>query len=151
MDETRSRILGAYGELIVLDDDEITRKLMMLIEGECEGLGPGAAAEKYDYTRQRYSQILHKYITEGALALKSRKPGPKTNYRQGEMVVKEIILHRFLDQDASAEIIAQKLRQCGHTISARTVRRVISAQGLEKKTPIVSSQRGALDDPNPTN
>ena len=33
-------LVGVGGLLSVRADDEITRKLAMLIEGECEGLGP---------------------------------------------------------------------------------------------------------------
>ena len=33
-------IVGDHGTLAVLEHDEISRKLAMLIEGECEGLGP---------------------------------------------------------------------------------------------------------------
>ena len=36
--------------------------------------------------------------------------------------------------DASADVIAQKLRQAGFDISTRSVERVIEAYGLQKKT-----------------
>ena len=74
------------------------------------------------------------------MALKSAKRGPKTNYRRTEQVVRQIIRHRFLDPDASAEVIAQKLRQCGWEISTRSVERVIGQFGLQKKTPRVSPE-----------
>jgi hypothetical protein len=45
-----------------------------------------------------------------------------------------VIRHRFLDPDASAEVIAQKLRQCEWPISTRSVERVIEQFGLQKKT-----------------
>jgi threonine dehydrogenase-like Zn-dependent dehydrogenase len=59
--------------------------------------------------------------------------GPKANYRRTEEMVRQIIRHRFLDPEASAEIIAQKLRQADHLISIRSVERVISDFGLQKK------------------
>ena len=37
-------LIGEGGLLSVRADDEITRKLAMLIEGECQGLGPIPAA-----------------------------------------------------------------------------------------------------------
>jgi len=40
-------MVGTGGLLSVREDDEITRKLAMLIEGECEGLGPLQAAKKF--------------------------------------------------------------------------------------------------------
>ena len=77
------------------------------------------------------------------MALQSQKRGPKTNYRQTAEVVRQVIRHRFLDGDASAEVIAQKLRQTGGTISNRSVERIIAEYGLQKKTPQVPSRRGA--------
>ena len=40
-------LVGASGRLPVQEDDEVTRKLSMLIEGECDGLGPTRAAKKF--------------------------------------------------------------------------------------------------------
>ena len=45
-----------------------------------------------------------------------------------------MIRHRFLDPDASAEVVAQKLCQSGWEISIRSVQRVIEEFGLQKKT-----------------
>ena len=39
---------GEHGELPVPSSDEVTRKLAMLIEGECEGAGPTKAAKNGD-------------------------------------------------------------------------------------------------------
>ena len=46
-DLEKQALVGAGGLLSVRADDEITRKLSMLIEGECEGLGPLQAAKKF--------------------------------------------------------------------------------------------------------
>lgn len=134
-------VIGTGGSLLVPDDDEITRKLLMLIEGECQGLGPSAAAAKFQFSRQRYFQLRTAFIDKGALALLSGKRGPKTNYRRTEEVVRQVIRHLFLDPDAAAEVIAQMLRQTGLAISTRSVQRVIESFGLQKKTPPVSSRR----------
>ena len=56
-DQSKSMLLGLGGQLRVPDGDEITRKLAMLIEGECGGLGPNKAAKKYGFSRQRYFQL----------------------------------------------------------------------------------------------
>jgi hypothetical protein len=119
------RIIGSAGELIIPSGDEVTPRLMMLLEGECEGLGAAEAARKHGVTRQRYY---------GALALQNRKRGPKTNYVRTDEVERQVIRQRFLDPDASADIIAQKLRQVGFSISTRSVERVIEKYGLQKKT-----------------
>jgi transposase len=128
---------GPCGRLPVRDSDEITRKLAMLYEGECEGLGPQAAAEKFGYSKQRYFQLRQAFGEQGALALHSQKRGPQTHYRRTEAVIRQVIRHRFLDPDASAAVIAQKLNQAGWEISVRSVERILTEFGLQKKTPYV--------------
>jgi hypothetical protein len=135
LDPGGAELVGARGTLAVPENDEITRKLAMLFEGQCEGLGPTRAAAKYGYCKQRYFQLLDAFRTQGAAGLQSRKRGPKTHYRRTPEVVRQVIRHRFLDPDASADVIAQKLRQTGWPISKRSVERVIQEYGLQKKTP----------------
>jgi hypothetical protein len=127
-------IVGDHGFLQVGQGDEVSRKLAMLIEGECEGLGPSKAAEKYGFTKQRYFQLRHAYEQDGAQALANKTRGPKRNYRRTDELVRQVIRHRFLDPEASADVIAQKLRQSGFAISTRSVERVIADYGLQKKT-----------------
>lgn len=135
-DDQRIVLAGPQGLLAVRDDDEITIKLAMLYEGECEGQSRSECADKFNYSRQRYYQLLNKYLSLGALGLKSQKRGPKNNYRRTDQVVRQIIRYRFLDPKMSAEVIAQKLIQSGHRIAIRSVERVISDYGLQKKTYI---------------
>ena len=127
-------LVGAGGLLSVRPNDEITRKLSMLIEGECEGLGPSQAAQKFGFSKQRYFQLRAAFAEQGALALQSQKRGPRTRYRRTAEVVRQVIRHRFLDPEASAEVIAQKLCQSGWEISIRSVHLVIEEFGLQKKT-----------------
>jgi hypothetical protein len=129
---------GPKGSLPVREDDEITFKLTMLFEGQCEGLGPIKAAQKFGYTRQRYYQILRQFMDQGAEGLKRGKTGPKKNYRRTDEVVRQVIRYRFLDPNISPEVIAQKLNQNGYLIATRSVERVISDYGLQKKTPSLS-------------
>ena len=133
-DEKKQALIGNKGSLSVRESDEITRKLVMLIEGECEGLGPSKAAQKHGWSRQRYFQIRNAFREQGAKALNSKKRGPKSTYRRTDELVRQVIRHRFLDSDASIEVIAQKLRQTGFVISNRSVERVIAEYGLQKKT-----------------
>ena len=127
-------LVGMGGTLVVREEDDLARKLLMLIEGECEGLGPIQAAEKYGYTKQRYFQLRQIYRDNGTAALASRRRGPKTNYRRTSEIVRQIIRYRFLDPRATPDVIGQKLRQLGLAISTRTVERVIADYGLQKKT-----------------
>ena len=133
-DDQTKAIVGDHGSLTVLENDEISRKLAMLIEGECEGLGPLMAAEKHGFTKQRYFQIRKAFQQQGAAVLLSKVRGPKKKYRRTDELQRQVIRHRFLDPDASAEVIAQKLRQTGFVISTRSVERVIADYGLQKKT-----------------
>jgi transposase len=126
--------LGSAGSLAVPHDDEITHKLFMLLEGEVDGLGAAAAAAKFGFSRQRYFQLRTAFLQRGASALQSDKRGPKKRSRRTDEAVRQIIRQRFLDPDASADVIAQKLRQSGLPISTRSVERVIAEFGLQKKT-----------------
>jgi hypothetical protein len=136
--ETRT-LVGPAGSLPVRGDDEISQKLLMLIEGQCNPLGPKQAAETFGFTKQRYYQLLKVYRLQGASALASRKRGPKRHYRRTAEAVRQVIGHRFLDPDASAAVIAQKLTQARFTISVRSVDRIIEDFGLQKKTVPLSS------------
>ena len=127
-------LVGQAGSLVVPQHDEVTRKLSMLIEGQCEGVGPTKAAEKYSFTYARYFQLRNAFLELGSEALRSKKRGPRTHYRRTSEVVRQVIRHRFLDPDASPEVIAQKLQQAGFVISIRSVQRVIQQYGLQKKT-----------------
>jgi hypothetical protein len=128
------RFTGPGGALVVSNDDEVCRRLAMLIEGQCEGLGPSKAALKYHFTRQRYYQILNAFDAEGAKGLLLHNPGPKSHYRRTDQVVRLVIRCRFLDSDSSPAVIAQKIRQQGHSVSQRSVERIIADYGLQKKT-----------------
>jgi transposase len=133
-DLTQQRIVGPTGNLNIPPHDEITPRLLMLIEGECEGLGPGQAAQKHGLSRQRYHQLHKRFQEHGFLGLQHQKRGPKTNSVRTEELERQVIRHRFLDPDASVDIIAQKLRQAGFAVSTRSVERVVETYGLQKKT-----------------
>lgn len=127
-------LFGPSGSIIVPPDDEITLKLAMLYEGHCEGSGPSKSAEKFGYSKQRFFQLFHRFRSLGALGLKSQVTGPKSNYRRTDEIIRQVIRHRFLDPDASVEVLVQKLKQTGHSISIRSVERIVADFGLQKKT-----------------
>jgi transposase len=128
------RIIGPAGELPVLPDDLVVSRFAMLIEGQCEGLGATKAADKLGLSKQRYFQLLKLFREHGSAGLRGHKPGPKHNYVRTDEVERQVIRHRFLDPDATVDIIAQKLRQAGFAISTRSVDRIIEKYGLQKKT-----------------
>ena len=134
LSQNQLQFTGPGGSLLVPAADEVSRRLAMLIEGECEGLGPSKAAAKFQFTRQRYYQILGDFLDQGAEGLLLQTPGPKTDYRRTDQVVRLVIRCRFLDPDSSPAVIAQKIRQQSHPISQRSVERIIADYGLQKKT-----------------
>lgn len=141
-------LYGPAGSLPVRENDEITLKLAMLVEGQCEGLGSSEAAKKFGYTRQRYYQLLELFKNHGAEGLKSHKTGPKSPYRRTQEVVRQIIRYRFLDPNISPEVIAQKLNQNGFPLAIRSVERVLAEYGLQKKTPSLLPDNQAVRDRN---
>ena len=133
-DKRNRKLVGEAGALPIAPGDEIAEKFLMLCEGECSPLGPLGAAKKFGFSKQRYFQLRKAYEEHGAVGLRSQRRGPKTNYRRTGELVRQVIRHRFLDPQASVDVIAQKLRQCGFPISVRSVVRVITEFGLQKKT-----------------
>ena len=131
---------GPKGILAIADNDEITCKLAMLYEGQCEGRPNAQTAQKFGCSRQRYYQILDLFKQQGAEGLKKKKTGPQNNYARTPETVRLIIRYRFLDTQISPEVIAQKLAQAGHKISLRSVERVITEYGLQKKTPFAAKK-----------
>lgn len=146
-DGDSARLEGAKGSLLLRDDDQVTRRIAMLFEGECEAAGPLAAARKFGLSKQRYYQLLRQFTERGAEGLLPGKRGPKQTYRRTEEVVRQVIRYRFLDPDASADVIAQKLVQNGWEISVRSVQRVIEEFGLQKKTLFVPARRSLREGP----
>jgi transposase len=134
LDSQHGQLLGPSGALPLSAHDEVSCKLAMLIAGECLGLGPSEAAKVFGYSKQRYFQLRGAFTQQGAAALVNHTPGPGRHYRCTEEVVRQVIRHRFLDPEASAEVIAQKLSQSGLPISTRSVERIIERLGLQKKT-----------------
>lgn len=137
---------GPKGSLSINASDQVARKLAMLFEGQCIGLGATKAAEKYGYTRQRYYQVLNNFIESGSDALIPKKQGPKSKYVRTNDIVSQVIRHRFLDPTASAAVITQKLRQTNFKVSQRSVERIITENGLQKKTLPVSPEATVAND-----
>jgi hypothetical protein len=140
LDLPQALLSGPSGALPVSADDAVTCKLAMLIAGECLGLGPVEAAKAFGYSKQRYFQLRDAFAAHGAADLVNHKPGPKRNYRRTDEAIRQVVRHRFLDPEASPEVIAQRLRQAGVPISTRSVERIIEQFGLPKKTPPVQAE-----------
>lgn len=129
-----SQFKGPGGALKIRDDDALGRHLAMLVLGECSEQDVSQVAAQFNYSRQRYYQLLTAFNEGGVAALLPSQPGPKSNYRRSPAVVRRVITQRFHDPDASAAVIAQKLRQKKFSVSQRSVERIIADYGLQKKT-----------------
>jgi len=125
---------GPAGSLPIAPKDALARRFLMLLEGQCLQQNIVAVAQKYGFCRQRYYQLLQAFQQGGVSALQPRKTGPQSHYRRTDQAVRQVLRYLFLDPDASADVIAQKLRQTHFPISLRSVQRVIADYGLQKKT-----------------
>jgi len=130
---------GPAGIIEINTNDRIGLKLAMLFENQCLGTKATEAAKKYGFSRPRFYQIKSAFEKGGSEALKGKKKGPSKNYKRTESIVNQIIRLRFLDPDASVQVITQKLKQIGFEISQRSVERTITEYGIQKKTSFVKS------------
>ena len=120
--------------IVVGPGDSVAWKLSMLFEAATNpGCKIADIAKKYGYTREHFYVIKSNFEKHGSLGLQDKPAGPKSNYRRTKEIEKQIIRHRFLDPEASCEVIAQKMQQTGETISQRSVERAINEFGLQKK------------------
>lgn len=126
-------IEGAAGSFAIKSDDNLTKKLAMLIEVKCLGVKVKDVVKKYEITCSRYHQIKNDYELNGSNALIEKKRGPKKNYVRTETINNQIIRYRFLDPKITSEVIAQKLKQTGYNVSIRSIERTITEFGLQKK------------------
>ena len=112
--------------------DKLAVKLAMLFEGQCT-IGVYEAIKKYEYTEQRYYQLLKQYEHGGTEAIMDKKRGSENKPVRTKELENQIIRMRFLDPLASTDVIAQKLSQMNYNVSKRSVERTITDYGLQKK------------------
>jgi transposase len=114
--------------------DSLLWKLAMIFEAATtQSQTIEQIASRYGYTREYFYQVLDKLKKKGSQSLRDSPTGPKKNYKRTPQITKQIIRHRFLDPEASCEVIAQKMNQTGTHISQRSVERVVQDYGLQKK------------------
>jgi winged helix-turn helix protein len=145
-DPATDQLTGPAGSLTIAPEDALSRRFLMLLEGQCLETNIIAVARKYGYCRQRFYQFLEAFQQGGLPALQPKKTGPKSNYRRTDEAVRQVLRHRFLDPEASPEVVAQKLRQTHLALSVRSVQRIIADYGLQKKTLRPQSRQGAGPD-----
>ena len=126
-------IKGIKGNDFEIDsNDKLSIKMAMLYEGHCT-IGVYEAIKKYGYTEQRYYQLLKEYNKKGSEGIRDKKRGSNKRPVRNKEITNQIIRHRFLDTEASTEVISQKLKQNGYNVSVRSVERTITEYGLQKK------------------
>ena len=126
-------IKGIKGKDFEIDpNDKLSVKMAMLFEGHCT-TGVYEAIKKYGYTEQRYYQLLNEYHKKGSEGIRDKKRGSDKRPIRNEEVKNQIIRQRFLDIEASSEVISQRLKQTGYNVSVRSVERTITEYGLKKK------------------
>jgi len=126
-------IKGIKGNDFKIDpNDKLSVKMAMLYEGHCT-IVVYEAIEKYGYSEQRYYQLLKEFNGKGSEGIRDKKRGSNKHPVRNKEITNQIIRHRFLDTEASAEVISQKLKQNGYNVSQRSVERTITEYGLQKK------------------
>ena len=88
-DPQTHQLAGPSGALPIAAADQLARRFLMLVEGECLEDNVSTIAEKYGFCRQRYYQLLETFKSGGLLALgpqrpplrSSRKSSPKLSSR----------------------------------------------------------------------
>ena len=126
-------IKGVKGKDFIIDkSDKLGMKMAMLFEARCT-IGVKQAIEKYGYTEQRYYQRWKIYNEGGSDGLRDKKRGSDKRPVRDKEATNQIIRERYLDTEASAEVISQKLKQNGYSVSVRSVERTITEYGLQKK------------------
>ena len=68
-------LVGPRGRLPVSEHDEITRRLAMLYEGQCEEALITETARKFGYSRQRYYQLFELFKEAGAASARLCQEG----------------------------------------------------------------------------
>ena len=132
--EVASKLFKGAISIIVDPADTLAWKLLMLYQAASgDEHSIKEIAKEFGYTREHFYVIKKAYEEKGSQGLLDVPQGPKSNYRRTNEIEKQIILHRFLDPEASCEVIAQKMKQTGHKISQRSVERTINDYGLQKK------------------
>jgi hypothetical protein len=134
---------GKNDRLVIRKDDAFAMKLAMLFEGIISDIPKKDLARKYGYTREHYYLLKHLFEKLGSEGLIDKKTGPKKSTKRTDVVNNQIIRLRFLDPDASVEVIGQKMRQMGFSISDRSINRTIQQYGLQKKTSHFKSSKGS--------
>lgn len=139
--EEKIIIKGIKGKDFKIDPkDKLTIKIAMLFEGHCT-IGVRETLIKYGYTEQRYYQLLNEYVKEGSEGIRDKKRGSQKKHKRIKEVINQIIRLRFLDPQASADVISQKLKQFGYKSSKRSVERTITEFGLQKKNLSIKSKK----------
>lgn len=128
------KCLNGNISLVITENDPVAWKLSMLIEAASnKDENIEDLASRYGYTREHFYVIKRAYENNGSQGLMDKSRGPNTNYKRTKEIEKQIIRHRFLDPEASCQVIAQRLQQAGNNISQRSVERTINEYGLQKK------------------
>lgn len=126
--------LNGIISLRVSPRDSVAWKLLMLFDAASQEEDKiEDIAKKYGYTREHFYFIKKTFEAHGSTGLIDKPQGPKSNYRRTKEIEKQILRHRFLDPEASSQVITQRMQQSGHAISQRSVERTINEYGLQKK------------------
>jgi transposase len=127
-------IEGEKGKRFVIDlRDSLQKRYELIRELKLSGSSKGDICARYGYSRvmgHLYEAAWDKQRWEG---LKDKKKGPKSRSRRTEKLERRVLAIRFKSPEKDMYEITDILIEEGHSISARSVARVLSEHGVALK------------------
>jgi transposase len=124
-------IKGPKGRLRLSLRDAWLRDFLMLLEGETGETPIRELCRRYGYRSPATYYRKRQLLANGGLSgLILHKRGPRGKFRLKDDVVKQIVAMRFQSPEKNSSDIADALKKSGHSVSSRSVERVLSEFGI---------------------
>lgn len=123
-------------------EDKAQVRYEMLREAETTDKTVEETARKYGYSRARYYVYKRRFEKEGLLGLFDKKRGPKEPHKVKGKLWEKIVELR--SEEKNIYRITDELKEMGYEVSAKSVERVVNAEGMRlKKT--TQGERGGRE------
>jgi hypothetical protein len=126
-------VKGPKGRLRLSLKDAWLRDFLMLLEGETGETPIKELCRRYGYRSPATYYRKRRLLTNGGLSsLLAHKRGPKHKFRLTDDVIRQIVAMRFQSPEKNSSDIADELEKNGHSVSSRSVERVLSEFGISR-------------------
>lgn len=132
--DTRTlEIKGPEKSILLSLKDAGLRDFVMILEGETAGTPVEELLRRWGFkSPATYYRKKKLFFKEGLSALLHHKRGPKHKSRLTDAIIKKVVALRFHSPEKNSAQIAQTLKQQGHSISSRSVDRVLADFGISR-------------------